>query len=269
MKDDDFSKTEQARPENELQPTDEPITEAATGSFFFPGRRHPARSAQVKEESSESAETPQLDNSGLPAFLSESFSSAAELEVEQLPAPEQAGSSDTAEALEGEDDSAMELDEAEEEEPVVVSGDNELDYIHDDPLAPAYDLEKGNLIDKHSPMLPWRSDVRTAKEYFNSEILYRFDILEMRQRSDIAGRYRVELKGFQGGVWTIIVGDELEVINRREDADIIIVMQQKDFLQMVNGRLNPQLAILGNKMKIVGDIKKAVWFQNLLYPSAD
>jgi hypothetical protein len=163
-----------------------------------------------------------------------------------------------------------EEDSEDEEDGQVIPGEEDLEYVQDDPLAPAYDLERGTLLDKQQPGgLPWRSDVRSAKEFFNTELLYRFDILEMPQRDLITGRYRIELKGYQGGVWSIIIGDDIEVVNRKEDAEIVLVMQQRDFLLMVNGRLNPQLAILGNKMKIVGDVKKAVWFQSLLYPTIE
>jgi hypothetical protein len=160
--------------------------------------------------------------------------------------------------------------EEEEEEGQIIQGEEDLEHVQDDPLAPAYDLERGTLLDKQQPgNLPWRSDVRTAKEFFNTELLYRFDILERHHREQIAGRYRIELKGYQGGVWSIIIGDDMEVVNRKEDAEIVLIMQQRDFLQMINGHLNPQLAILGNKMKIVGDVKKAVWFQSMLYPTIE
>jgi putative sterol carrier protein len=46
-------------------------------------------------------------------------------------------------------------------------------------------------------------------------------------------------------------------------------MQQKDFLDVINGILNPQLAILSQKIKVVGDVKKAVFFQSVLAPRFD
>lgn len=163
-----------------------------------------------------------------------------------------------------------EEDETEEPaEPTDLSAE-EFEFLHDDPLAPAYDLERGNLLDSRSTAdLPWQSDIKTAKGFFNAELLYRFDILEPDDQKKLAGTYRIELKGYQGGVWTILVGEDLQVLNRREEADLVITMQQRDFLELVNGRINPQLALLGQKMKVQGDVKRALDFQALLTPSFD
>ena len=143
------------------------------------------------------------------------------------------------------------------------------EFEHDDPLAPAFDIEKGTPLGEHRNQLPVRADIKSAKEFFNSEILYRFDILEDETRAHLTGRYRIELKGFQGGIWTILVGDTLDIVNRREDAEIVFTMQQRDFLQLVNGELNPQLAMFAQKMRVSGDMKKAVAFQVLLAPEVD
>ncbi|MFN8389157.1 MAG: SCP2 sterol-binding domain-containing protein [Bdellovibrionota bacterium] len=143
------------------------------------------------------------------------------------------------------------------------------EYEQDDPLAPAYDIEKGTPLGSHRHDLPIRANIKNAKEFFNTELLYRYDILEDHERAELGGRYRIELKGFQGGVWTVQLGDNLDVVNRREDAEIVFTMQQNDFLQLVNGQLNPQLAMFAQKMRVHGDLKKAVRFQSLLSPEVD
>ncbi len=143
----------------------------------------------------------------------------------------------------------------------------------DDPLGEAYDLEKGekipNQVHNDGGRLPWKSKIESAKEFFNTEILYRHDILLNEERERLSGKYRIELKGYQGGIWSLDVGDDIEIINRREEADVVIAMQQKDFLQVVNGELNPQLALLSRKIKVTGDIKKAVALQSLLAPAME
>lgn len=168
------------------------------------------------------------------------------------------------------------FEEAEESEEGGFTHEGRLEeYEQDDPMAPAFDLEHGsplrgeNVLDHDAPTYPHRSKIKSAKEFFNTEILYRFDILEDHERVDLRGDYRIELRGFQGGVWTIRIGDVIEVVNRREDAEISIVMQQRDFLQLVNGTLNPQLAIFAQKMRITGDLRKAILFQLILTPSSD
>lgn len=163
-------------------------------------------------------------------------------------------------------------DDADEEESFTHEGAESIEQ--DDPLAGAFDLERGTPINpldgyQERDNLPVRAKVKSAKEFFSTEILYRFDILEDDDRSELRGSYRLELKGYQGGVWTVNLGDGLEVVNRREDAEIVLTMQQRDFVTLVNGQLNPQLAIFAQKMRVSGDVKKAILFQNLLCPTTD
>ncbi len=68
--------------------------------------------------------------------------------VEEVSAPIAALDSSSAEG-----DFSEEGEEG-EEEVEVVTGQHDLEFIQDDPLAPAYDLERGNLLDKQSPVLP-------------------------------------------------------------------------------------------------------------------
>lgn len=163
-------------------------------------------------------------------------------------------------------------DDSDEEESFTHEGAESIEQ--DDPLAGAFDLERGTPINpldgyQERDNLPVRAKVKSAKEFFSTEILYRFDILEDEDRSELKGSYRLELKGYQGGVWTVSLGDGLEVVNRREDAEIVLTMQQRDFVTLVNGQLNPQLAIFAQKMRVSGDVKKAILFQNLLCPTTD
>lgn len=187
-------------------------------------------------------------------------------------------SSDSAEdpddLAQGDEEEEQESEEAEEDSVAASDAEQSASAI-DDPLAPAYDLEDGELFDEddfleeQKPKLPWSSRVQSAKDFFATEILYRFDILEMDMRRTLAGNYRFEIKGYQGGVWTLGVGEELSVVNRREEADIVLTMYQRDFLQLVNGELNPQLAILAQKLRVQGDIRKAMAFQDIILPQRD
>lgn len=140
----------------------------------------------------------------------------------------------------------------------------------DDPLSPAYDLDHGEPLEERGSStrrsVANRAEVRSAKEFFNGEILYRFDILDDESRKELVGSYRVELKGYSGGIWTVNVADQIEVVNRREEADVVLTMQQRDFLQLVNGEINPQLAIVAQKLRLSGDVRKGVTAQILFSP---
>ena len=111
-----------------------------------------------------------------------------------------------------------------------------------------------------------REYVDSSKIFFNEEIIERFSYLTEAEKAALRGIYRVELKGFGGGIWTIKVDENIEVVNRKEESETVLSMPQKDFIQIVNGDINPQLAMIAEKIKVTGDIKKAVMIQSLLYP---
>ncbi len=143
-----------------------------------------------------------------------------------------------------------------------------------DDFETVYDLDRGSPFrgsdtGEESNRLPWKSYVESAKEFFNAEILYRFDILTQAEKEELSGTYRIELRGYKGGIWTLRLAAELEVSNRREEADVVLSMRQSHFLQIVNGEMNPQLAILAKKVRIIGNVRRALSFQNLLAPVRD
>ena len=159
------------------------------------------------------------------------------------------GGSAPVEAVQAEAEAIQDEDGAAEESPSC-----------DDPIEEAAGLGDGG------NELPWRSEVENAKEFFSTELLYRFDILEEDERAFLAGSYRLELKGYRGGVWTLNLGDDIDVINRKENANVVLTMDQRDFLEIVNGNLNPQLCLVSKKVRIKGDVEKVTAFQALLSP---
>ena len=116
------------------------------------------------------------------------------------------------------------------------------------------------------PRLPARARVASAKDFFSEEAVYRFDLMVPLQREELKGDYRIEVKGNKGGVWSLKVDSGIEIVNRREDADVVVSMQQRDFVQLVNGDLNPQMAILAQKMKVLGNLRSVATLQSLLVP---
>jgi hypothetical protein len=125
---------------------------------------------------------------------------------------------------------------------------------------------KGRRERQSEERIPPRARVASAKDFFSEEAIYRFDLLEVHQREELKGDYRVEVKGNKGGVWSVRVQEGLEIVNRREDAPTVFSVQQKDFIQLVNGDLNPQMAILAQKLRVNGDMRQVAAFQSLLIP---
>ena len=160
---------------------------------------------------------------------------------------------------------------AEDEASEVINSEGDLEVI-DDPMAGAFDLDGGDRFESFENTeagAAFRNKVETAKEFFNAEVLYRFDIIPPEELAPIKGDYRIELKGNEGGVWSLKVGDQLEITNVWQEADTVMIMQQRDFMEIVNGTLNPQLALLSRKIEVKGNAEKAVRFQDLLAPRID
>lgn len=150
---------------------------------------------------------------------------------------------------------------------------NEDDIEQLDPLGPAYDLEKGTLIGSDDDLdideNKARVDVTSAKDFFNSELVYRFDLLRDQERETLKGRYRMEIRGSDGGVWTLTLDNEVKVVPVKEEADLVLMMHHDDFLSVVNGKINPQVALASQRIKISGDSRRASLFQNILAPRID
>jgi len=141
----------------------------------------------------------------------------------------------------------------------------------EDELDSAYDFESGELIDDDPHAgIPSMNLVSSAKEFFNAEILYRFDILEDLQREKLHGKYQVVLTGDTPETWSVELDRDLEITNKSiEDAEVTFKVSERDFVLLVNGDLNPQLAFLSEKVKTSGSLEKALSFQSILAPTAD
>ncbi|MFQ5351516.1 MAG: SCP2 sterol-binding domain-containing protein [Candidatus Binatia bacterium] len=80
--------------------------------------------------------------------------------------------------------------------------------------------------------------------------------------------YQYELSGDDGGTWHVAIkGGEIEggVVNEggHDSPNITISMTASDFLDMINGKLNPQMAFMGGKLKIKGDMSLAMKMQQI------
>ncbi len=126
--------------------------------------------------------------------------------------------------------------------------------------------DRRELREESAPRNPPRAKVTSAKDFFSEEAIYRFDLLLPPQREELKGDYRIEVKGSKGGVWSLKIDNALEIVNRREEAKVVLSIQQKDFIQLINGDLNPQMAILAQKMRVTGDMREVATLQSLLVP---
>jgi putative sterol carrier protein len=77
--------------------------------------------------------------------------------------------------------------------------------------------------------------------------------------------YQYDITGDGGGqFYNAITDGALEVKEGTHDSpNITITMTSKDYIDLVNGKLNGQMAFMSGKLKIKGDMSLAMKLQNL------
>ena len=81
--------------------------------------------------------------------------------------------------------------------------------------------------------------------------------------------YQFDLTGDGGGKYNLAIDDgKLNVAEgAHASPNITITMASSDYLDMVNGKLNPQMAFMSGKLKIAGDMGLAMKMAQL-FPMA-
>lgn len=77
--------------------------------------------------------------------------------------------------------------------------------------------------------------------------------------------YQFDLAGEGGGKWHVIINNEQCEVKEGADAspNITISMSAQDYLDMVTGKLNGQVAFMSGKLRISGDMGLALRMQSL------
>ena len=82
----------------------------------------------------------------------------------------------------------------------------------------------------------------------------------------INATYQFTLTGEPEGSWVMkLTDDEKSVaVGADEGADCTITMDAGDFMAMLDGRLNPQMAFMTGKLKVAGEMGLALKLQAIL-----
>ena len=96
-----------------------------------------------------------------------------------------------------------------------------------------------------------------------------FDNMPSRFKKDAAkglnATYQFDLSGDGGGQWHAGIANEQCEVKEGKAAlpNITISMTAQDYLDMVNGKLNGQMAFMTGKLRIAGDMGLALRLQSL------
>jgi putative sterol carrier protein len=82
----------------------------------------------------------------------------------------------------------------------------------------------------------------------------------------INATYQFNLTGDGGGSWVIALTDDAKSVSEGEDenANCVISMSSADFMGMIGGSLNPQMAFMTGKLRVKGDMALALKLQAVL-----
>ncbi len=84
--------------------------------------------------------------------------------------------------------------------------------------------------------------------------------------SGINATYQFTLTGEPEGSWMMVLSDDEKSVNEgvADAADCTITMDSGDFMAMIEGRLNPQMAFMTGKLKVAGEMGLALKLQAIL-----
>jgi putative sterol carrier protein len=79
--------------------------------------------------------------------------------------------------------------------------------------------------------------------------------------------YQFSISGEQGGEWHADIADGACTVSEgvASDPNITISAGDEDWLQIVSGRLNPQMAFMTGKLKVKGDMGLAMRLQSIFF----
>jgi len=107
--------------------------------------------------------------------------------------------------------------------------------------------------------------VTSVKDVFEKHIPAR-----LLAKPDVVGKinsvYQFQINGPGGGAWIVDCtkpGGAIQA-GTTPDAKCTVTAAEQDFLAIVNGKLNPQMAFMSGKLRIQGDVGLAMKLQQIL-----
>ena len=106
----------------------------------------------------------------------------------------------------------------------------------------------------------------TPKQFFEEKIAKKLADSKPEDREKINATYEFNITGDNGGVWTVQMDKEKGAVSEGSQgaAKCIVTAASTDFMNIVSGKMNPQMAFMSGKLKIKGDMGLAMKLQKVL-----
>ena len=97
----------------------------------------------------------------------------------------------------------------------------------------------------------------TPKEIFDTKIAEKTKNADAVKKVNAV--YRFDLAGPNGGTWIVDMKEGSAGVRQADEAgQCTISMSDDDFVSMISGKLNPQMAFMSGKLKVKGDMGLAM-----------
>lgn len=119
------------------------------------------------------------------------------------------------------------------------------------------------MLDHYGPAL--EEIFMTPKEYFDTKVPENLKV-KAEKISTINAIYEFQIKGPNGGTWTLdltVPGGQVSDSSSGK-ANCTVTMEDENFVKMVTGNLNPQMAFMTGKLKVAGNMGLALKLTNIL-----
>jgi putative sterol carrier protein len=105
-------------------------------------------------------------------------------------------------------------------------------------------------------------EVSTPKEFLDKVLPESFD---PEKAADLSAVVQFKISGENGGEWVLTIKDQkLEVTDGTVDSpNMTLIMKDKDYVNLVNGKLSGQKAFMTGKLKFKGDMNLGMKLQAL------
>ncbi len=108
--------------------------------------------------------------------------------------------------------------------------------------------------------MPKLETVEEIIEWLNQKVTKDRDKLSVHGTS-----IKLNISGSQGGVWTIFLRQEKIGVEKGDfDSDCTITTSDRDFIELFNKRLKPEIAIITGRIRLSGNIALVTRLAELL-----